>query len=228
MVLSAICTAIFLVFIVDSSLPGARFAVVFKVGSIALLVLIAAMATASRMLLVAALGFSCVGDFFLGMRRLGTFGPEKLFLAGLVSFLIAHLFYVALFVKGRTRSVHATRKMACVLVTVVAVASLVVLWPGLGPMHAPVLAYSLVLTTMAVTAQWSRYPMIVALGALSFVASDTMLAVSIFGHPFRGLHVLVWVTYYAAQAMIAVGVVRALPKPMSLGASFDRTDISAR
>ncbi len=85
-----------------------------------------------------------------------------------------------------------------------------VLWPGLGPMRIPVLAYSLVLTAMALTAQWSRYGTVVAVGALSFVASDTMLAMSIFRHPFGGSRVLVWVTYYAAQSMIAAGVVGAV------------------
>lgn len=207
MVLSAIWAAIFPVLVGVPQLPGGTFAVAFKVGSIALLVLIAAIATPRRILLIAALGLSAAGDFFLGVPRLGTFGPEKLFLAGLVSFLIAHLFYVGLFAKARTQTVHAARKVACLLVVVVAAASLVVLWPGLGPMGVPVLTYSLVLTAMAVTAQWSRYSAMVALGALSFVASDTMLAMSIFGHPFAGSRVLVWVTYYAAQAMIVVGVV---------------------
>jgi len=206
MFLSAVCAAIFLAFVVDSSLPGTRFAVVFKVASIALLALIAGMWSDRSKLLIAALGLSAVGDFFLGVRRLGVLGPEKLFLLGLMSFLIAHLFYVVLFVKARTRSVHAGRKMACVLVVAVAATSLGVLWPGLGPMRVSVLAYSLVLTAMAVSAQWSRYPAMVAVGALSFVASDTMLAMSIFGHPFAGSHLLVWVTYYAAQALIVAGV----------------------
>ena len=203
---SAICAAVFLVYVVDSGLPGARFAVVFKVTAIVLLMVMAGLRWG---LLVAALGFSAVGEFFLGVPRLGALGPEKLFLLGLVSFLSAHLFYVALFVKARTSAIHTARKLACVLVAAVAAMSVVVLWPGLGPMRFPVLAYSLVLTAMAVSAQWSRYGAMVAAGALSFVASDTMLAMSIFGHPFTGSHMLVWVTYYAAQAMIVVGAAKA-------------------
>ncbi len=205
MTASAVCAAVFLIFVISSDVPGARFAVVFKVGSIVLLVVSATLAR--RGLLIAALGWSVVGDFFLGVRRLGALGPEKLFLLGLVSFLIAHLFYVALFAKARKSSVPASRKIASLLVVGIAVASLLVLWPGLGPMRIPVLAYSLVLTTMAVSAQWSEFSAVVAVGALSFVASDTMLAMSIFGHPFAGSHVLVWVTYYAAQTMITMGVV---------------------
>lgn len=200
---SSLSALVFLIYVVDSSLPGARFAVVFKVGAIVLLMV---MLGGQRALLTAALGCSAVGDFFLGVRRLGSLGPEKLFLLGLVSFLIAHLFYVALFVKARASAIGLGRKLACMLVAAVAITSLTMLWPGLGPMRVPLLAYSLVLMAMAVSAQWSRFPAVVALGALSFVASDTMLAMSIFGHPFVGAQVLVWVTYYAAQAMIAVGV----------------------
>lgn len=204
---SAVCAATFLAYLADSRLPGASFAMMFKIGSIGLLVVSAALASSRESLLIAALGTSAVGDFFLGVRRLGSLTPEKLFLLGLVSFLIAHLFYVTLFAKATTGAVRRARKMACVLVVTVAAASLVVLWPDLGPMRIPVLAYSLVLTAMALSAQWSRYPGLVAVGALLFVASDTMLAMSIFGHPFAGSRVLVWVTYYLAQAMIAVGVV---------------------
>lgn len=204
---SAICSAIFLAFIVDPHLPGASFAAVFKVSSIALLALLAAVA-GRRKLLVLALAFSGLGDLLLDVRRLGSLGPEQLFLFGLVSFLVAHLFYVALFVKARSQiGISAVRKVACIVVVAVAAASLAVLWPGLKEMRIPVLAYSLVLTAMALTAQRSRFGTLVAVGALSFVASDTMLAMSIFGHPFPGSRVLVWITYYAAQALIAAGVI---------------------
>jgi uncharacterized membrane protein YhhN len=203
---SAICSAVFLTFVIDPHLPGARFGVVFKVASIGLLAVMAAVAV-SRKLLVLALAFSALGDLLLDVRRLGSLGPEQLFLFGLVSFLVAHLFYVLLFVKARSQAgISAARKIACVVVVAVATASLVVLWPGLKEMRIPVLAYSLVLTAMALTAQRSRFGTLVAVGALSFVASDTMLAMTVFGHPFAGSRVLVWITYYAAQAMIAIGV----------------------
>jgi uncharacterized membrane protein YhhN len=204
---SAICSAIFLLYVIAPQFPGARFAVVFKVASIALLALIAAVVSDRSKLLIAALGFSAIGDFFLGVHGLGPLGPEQLFLMGLVSFLVAHLFYVALFLTHRAPAARNTaRKLACAAVAITAAASLFVLWAGLGPMRVPVLAYSLVLTAMAVTAQLSRFSNVVRFGALSFVASDTMLALSIFGHPFTRSHILVWITYYAAQALITTGV----------------------
>ena len=206
---SAICSAIFLLFVIDPRLPGARFGVVFKVASIGLLAVMASTTRPQQRLLAIALSISAWGDLLLDLKHLGSFGRVQLFLFGLVSFLIAHLFYVVLFLKSRSHDrVSAIRKLACAVLVLVALATMRILWPGLAEMRTPVLVYSAVLTTMAVTAQLSRFSKLVAIGALSFFASDTMLAMDIFGHPFHGSRTLVWITYYAAQAMIAVGVSR--------------------
>ena len=42
-----------------------------------------------------------------------------------------------------------------------------------------------------------------ALGALSFLVSDSVLSVNRFARPFAGAHAVVMVTYYAAQMLIA-------------------------
>jgi len=206
LVVSAVCAAIYWAWVIDPNLPGARFGVVAKVASTGLLAVMAAVASPRRNLLVLALVFSAAGDLLLDVRRLGSLGPVQLFMFGLVAFLIAHIFYCALFVRERGAP-HLLRKVACVAVIVVAFVSMGTLWPGLADMRWPVLAYSIVLTAMAMSAQWSRFGSLVAIGALLFVASDTMLAMNIFGHPFHGARTLVWITYYVAQAMLAWGVV---------------------
>lgn len=206
LVASATSSAVFLLCRYEPSLLGEHLSTLFKIASIALLIVIAATATPRRKLLILALAFSACGDFLLDLRSLGPLGPKQLFLCGLVSFLIAHLFYVALFARNFSRA-NAARKLACLLIVISAVANLRVLWSGLAEMRIPVLIYSIVLTTMAIAAQLSRFSWMVAVGALSFVASDTMLAMSIFGHPFRGSWFLVWITYYVAQVLICVGVV---------------------
>ena len=203
---SAGCSACYLAFILDPRLPGARFGVVLKVACIGLLVLVAALAKPQRKLLALALLFSACGDLLLDVRHLGRLGPVQLFLWGLISFLIAHAFYIALFATNRQRGVSTARKVACAIVVLVAIVNLRVLWPGLAEMRIPVLVYCAVLTTMAVLAQSSQFSSRVAIGALFFVASDTMLALDIFGHPFSGSRVLVWITYYLAQCMITLGV----------------------
>src|ERR1700687_4339159 len=52
-------------------------------------------------LLGAGLAISSVGDFLLGVHRLGSLDGETLFLLGLGSFLLAHLMYIAMFRRYR-------------------------------------------------------------------------------------------------------------------------------
>jgi uncharacterized membrane protein YhhN len=214
-----VCSVIYLTFVIVPHLPGVRFGVVFKVASVGLLIVVAATALRPRKLLMLALYFSALGDLFLDVRKLGPLGPVQLFLFGLISFLVAHICYFAMFTKERSPSVSVARIIACAAVVTTAIVSLRLLWPGLAEMRTPVLAYSAVLTLMAITAQRSRFGKLVAIGALFFVASDTMLAMNIFGHPFAGARVLVWVTYYAAQLMMALGVVKEKTQELSAGAA---------
>ncbi len=185
--------------------PG-PLSIALKVASTGLLVAVAAVAPHRRKLLILALSFSVLGDLLLELRSIGSLGPEQLFLVGLVSFLIAHIFYIAMFVKARSVTlIGRPRTIAWVSALLTVAICMVILWPGLAEMRIPVALYSVVLGAMVITAQLSRFPKLVAIGALFFLASDTMLAVSIFGHPFAGSRMLVWITYYAAQWMITVG-----------------------
>ncbi len=200
--------------IVTQHANGSPLSVVLKVASIGLLVVFASASHLRSKLLILALAFSAAGDLFLEIRHLGGFDQLRLFLLGLLAFLIAHVFYVALFVKNRLASgaargsvVIAVNLLACAAVT------LAILWPGLAEMRGPVLGYSAVLTAVAIAAQFTRYSRRVAAGALLFFASDTMLAMDVFGHPFRGARALVWVTYFAAQFLITTGVLATPKRP---------------
>ena len=183
------------------------FSIVLKVASTGLLVAVAAVAYHRRKLLILALAFSVAGDLLLELRHIGSLGPEQVFLFGLVSFLTAHVFYIAMFLKSRSASsISRVRTTACVAALAAAVISMAVLWPGLAEMRIPVLAYSLVLVTMVITAQLSGFNDEVAIGALLFLASDTTLAMCIFGHWFPFGQPLIWITYYGAQLLILLGV----------------------
>jgi uncharacterized membrane protein YhhN len=211
--ISVIVSSVYLAMMVSHHANGSALSVVLKVASIGLLVVLAAVSHPRRNLLVAALASSAAGDFLLEVKHLGSLGPVQLFLFGLISFLLAHVFYVALLVKEKSRApMSLFRKIAGPIVVFAVFSTLVALWHGLAEMRIPVLMYSIVLGAMATTALRSRFPSVVAIGALSFLASDTMLAVSIFGHPFVGSRALVWITYYAAQLMISVGVISAQKK----------------
>ncbi len=181
--------------------------IALKVASTGLLVVVAAMAHHRHKLLILALVFSVNGDLLLELRRIGRFGPEQFFLFGLVAFLIAHIFYIALFAKAKSAArITKPRQTGIVIALMAGIATMMTLWPGLAEMRIPVLAYSVVLTLMVLSAQYSSFPPKVAIGALLFFASDMMLAINVFGYPFSGARTLVWITYYAAQLLITVGV----------------------
>ena len=96
--LFAVSAAASLTFLLARPLTPSDWPVIFKVLSIFLLAVLGLRVDG---LLGAALALSSVGDFLLGIRRIGNLEGESLFLLGLVSFLVAHLVYIALFRKYR-------------------------------------------------------------------------------------------------------------------------------
>jgi uncharacterized membrane protein YhhN len=155
-----------------------------------------------RLLVCAGLLFSLAGDVFLML-------PRDRFVAGLASFLIAHLFYIAAFTPRPAR-------LAAPLVLIALLAYggwlLRALWPRLGGLRAPVAVYAAVLLGMAwqASARWAVYgtvpALLAALGAGWFVVSDSLLAWERFREPHAYGQAVVLGTYYAAQWLIALSV----------------------
>jgi uncharacterized membrane protein YhhN len=185
--------------------PGATTAVSLaaKVSSVFLLALLAARLGAWG--LAAALACSSAGDLFLEWDR------EGLFVAGLSAFLVAHLLYIALFVRGSERPLRVTPARAAAALAVVAGGAAVAawIWPGLGALRVPVTTYMAVLLAMAFAAQVGRFGTpLVAAGAALFVTSDSMIGIVTFKGPFAGSGSLIWSCYYLAQAAITAGWLR--------------------
>jgi uncharacterized membrane protein YhhN len=205
--LFAFSAAASLTFLLVRPLTTGDSPVIFEVLSILLLAILGF--RLSRLLGVALL-LSSLGDFLLGIRRLGNLNGESLFLLGLASFLIAHLVYIVLFRKywpivwwkpGPTR--------ACgVLAILIALGStLGILRQSLGSMLIPVVVYSLVLASMGISAMIADLQTPSAkFGSLLFISSDAIIAISKFHSPFPGHEQLIWITYYAAQLFILRGV----------------------
>ncbi len=80
------------------------------------------------------------------------------------------------------------------------------LWPRLGALQIPVAAYSLVLTTTAITSSW--YGVRAGLGGGLFFLSDTLIALGIadLDFPYRGF--LIMSTYIVGQYLLASAIVR--------------------
>jgi len=125
------------------------------------------------------------GDVFLDLEP----GAPQLFLLGLASFLMGHIWYVVAFTAspGRRDSIPLA-----VVGVVYPLAFVAVLWGGLpSDMRLPVLVYGGVIASMAYTAVTRRrtssgaWTAAVA-GALLFVVSDSVLAWNRFVTPLPG------------------------------------------
>jgi uncharacterized membrane protein YhhN len=155
-----------------------------------------------KVAIIGGLVCSLAGDIFLML-------PSDRFVAGLVSFLIAHLFYIAAFTSGTGFGFSWRSLVPCVIYGVIIFS---VLSPHLGEMKLPVLVYMVVILVMAWQA-WERWSqtgqsgaLLAFLGAVLFVISDSALAVNRFRGEYKGAQALILSTYFAAQWLIAHSV----------------------
>ncbi len=155
-------------------------------------------------LLAMGLLLSSLGDVLLDFGR-------GFFLYGLAAFLCAHLTYAALFLHRRACMKNApSRPVLSAVVLAYGVGFGLWLLPHVGAERIPVLAYLAAILLMVITAARAGYAtQFVVLGALLFLASDSLLAVQRFVGRIPAGGVLVWTTYYLGQCGIALGVMSA-------------------
>lgn len=150
----------------------------------------------------AGIALSVAGDVAL------IWSGQRSFLIGLAAFLLAHLAYVMAFAGVAAWSPH----VALVGVVALAVTALVLraIWPGAAGMHAPTVAYGLVISAMVIAASatvgdGSFAPGPLAFGgAVLFYASDASLALNRFRRPIP--HIALWTlgVYWLGQIGIAL------------------------
>jgi alkenylglycerophosphocholine/alkenylglycerophosphoethanolamine hydrolase len=167
-----------------------------------LIIAIASLAPAStyQHYLLLALGLSLCGDACL------MFDGTRWFVAGLTSFLFAHLAFIAAFLHG----VHGVElPVWLAAVAVYAVVLMVLLLPRAGSLKLPVIAYVSVLMAMvfaaaARNAQLGSAASHLALaGALLFSLSDSLLGWRRFRGKYRGAQALILSSYWLAIGLIA-------------------------
>lgn len=179
-----------------------------KAASTTLLSLFAAFRGESS-LLVLALALGSVGDAFLAWPG------EKAFLRGLGSFLVAHLFYIALFARlgdGVEQIFSETWRQA-LATAMLALAPVMgfVLVPRVGPaLRLPIVVYSSVILVMVLAVLTVQNGQVVT-GAVLFALSDSILATDEFVVPADSHHRVwmqyaVWSLYYSGQLLIASGL----------------------
>ncbi len=159
----------------------------------------------------AGLVFSLAGDVFLLLRT-------RFFIAGLVSFLIAHMFYIIGFSYG---SIQLNEWGFIPLLLVIGL--VIITYPRIigsirrrlehKKLWLPVVLYMLTITTMFFSAMltWFREPwssqaaIFVSGGAMLFTVSDTVLATGRFLRPVPYGNFLVMFTYHLGQLGITAG-----------------------
>ena len=167
-------------------------------------VLLAVLALRHKSVLLGiALGFSATGDALLAIDG------AKLFVPALASFLVTHVMYAAIFMRvsrDAPIAIGASRSIGMILLIVFAIGFSIVLWPHLGALAIPVMVYIAAIVTMAVLS--FRIPqMIVPLGAVLFMVSDSLIALEKFLWSATWLSPVIWVTYALAQQLITHGLI---------------------
>ena len=130
------------------------------------------------------------------------------FLAGLVVFLLGHVFYVYAFLRASTRK----KRSWFVILPYILYASMIgwmlmkaIAESGDTLMIGPVIAYMAVISLMGVAAAWTKH-FAAIVGSILFILSDTVLAWNLFIEPVPLSHVWIMSTYYSAQFLIATSI----------------------
>lgn len=149
--------------------------------------------------ILAGLVFSLAGDIFLMLDI------KKAFLFGLVSFLIAHVFFLNAFIQNVT--IFNTSLL--VPVAGYSIIMYIALVKKLKSYRYPVLLYLVVITLM-LWASLNRYylyssteNLLLLAGALLFVISDSVLALNKFRQPIAKGELIILLTYYSAIFLFA-------------------------
>jgi len=169
----------------------------------AALSLIPVSGAAYRQCILIALALSLAGDICL------MFDGEGWFAAGLGSFLLAHMGFIAAFLMGVPLALAPAWTLLPVLYGLGLCAWLL---PRAGKLRLAVAAYCLVLLGMTLAAALrlqalgGRAALLATAGALLFVVSDSSLALRQFGGSYRGAQALILATYWASIGLIAASI----------------------
>lgn len=147
---------------------------------------------------IAALVLSLLGDVFLMLE------PEE-FIAGLVAFLLAHLAYIAGFAVGPDLSALPVWLGIAIAAAFAATVGSVVIARSPPSLKVPVALYMTVICAMVVAAI-AAGPLLAVVGAMLFLASDSILGWRKFVQEQPWMPVAVMTTYHAAQALLVLSL----------------------
>jgi uncharacterized membrane protein YhhN len=178
----------------------------FKPLTMALIISLAAVRSSPfnltyKYLILSALIFSLIGDFFLML-------PRGKFIQGMLAFLIAHILYILAF----TQNVENYYLLMLVLVFIYASVIYFSLYKKLNKLRLPVLLYVMAISIMGWLAV-NRYlnfhspkSLLVLMGGLLFLLSDSTWAVNKFRKQFWSAEIIILGTYFSAQLLLALSI----------------------
>lgn len=203
-----ICSTAFILgvlyWLLGANLPPEAAAILKASGIVVLAIYAFRLSVPVSALFAAGLGMSAVGDVLMDLAPMA---------AGLSAFLVAHLIYLATFVRAIRR--EGARKSGwtwagLALLGALVVAMPVYLWADLGDMRIPVIVYTGAIAAMAVSALWApSRGLALPAGAALFIVSDSLIAIRAF-KPENSLPEIlfdpgIWVSYVAAQILLTLG-----------------------
>ena len=160
------------------------------------------MSSGAPRILALALAFCLGGDLLLEL--------DGLFLAGMASFAVAHVCFISWFTRHGAVARLRARPAVVVVLAVAAVGLVALVWGGIDdPVVRAVLPlYALLLSGTAATALVTER--VAGLGALLFLVSDALIALTEFDRvpTTTGSHVAIMVLYLAAIALLTIGGAR--------------------
>jgi len=170
--------------------------------SLAVLALITVRGITGRLLFVSLL-LCAAGDVALELEA------GKYFIVGLGLFLIAQIMFIVTF--SRDFKMQKSRIPIIVILAIYALAMAYIMTPSLKEMAIPVYFYLVVITLMgifaALRAARNKFTLY---GAVSFIVSDSILAINKFMMPVPAADYLVMITYYLAIFLITFGYLKSV------------------
>lgn len=171
-----------------------------------------------HVLILSGLFFSWLGDisFNLSGNKINIEINKNIsFFVAIILFSLTQLSYIIAFLLPKGRHPVLNRRIYLLfLVTAYGALMMWLLYHQLGLMRVPVIIYSTLLLLMLLAAL-NRHGkvngvsfMLVSIGALLFVLSDSMLAVNKFYQKIDFAKILVMLTYVVAQYLIAIGCIK--------------------
>jgi len=156
--------------------------------------------------LLSALFFSFWGDVFL-------LDKEKFFVFGLGSFLVAHLVYIKITTDLLFKDLTVKIITSAIPFVLLFVGLLGLIYGNLGDMLLPVIVYGITISTFGTAAllnyrqQKTTANSWLLLGAILFIASDSLIALNNFYTPKHLFNIAIIVLYIVSQYLIVKSII---------------------